>query len=373
MTFFGVVGRMIGARPLRSLVTAFAVAIGVSAVMALSVLTYSLRATATSIMQTGKADFTVAQFGSADLLNSTIDERDVDAIRSMHGVASAVGTYVATANLGASQPFFLEIGLNPNEQAAYGVIVVRGRSYGPTAPSEIMLCWRAALHLGVTVGARVHIEELSFTVTGIYNTGNAVGDEGAMFPLPTLQAWHRKPGLVTLIFVRAQPGVDIPALRRAIERAHPQLTTVKTLTEFGNADRNLVLIQAANAGGSLLALIIGATGVMNTSLLSFYERIREFGLLRAVGWSRRRVFSMVVLEALAVSLLGAGLGVLLGFAAVRGLTHLPHLVGVFRPSYDTAIFTRALSFAFGMAVLGALYPAAKAAQLSPLDALRRET
>ncbi len=170
MTFFGVVGRMIGARPLRSLVTAFAVAIGVSAVMALSVLTYSLRATATSIMQTGKADFTVAQFGSADLLNSTIDERDVDAIRSMHGVASAVGTYVATANLGASQPFFLEIGLNPNEQAAYGVIVVRGRSYRPTAPSEIMLGWRAALHLGVTVGARVHIEELSFTVTGIYNT-----------------------------------------------------------------------------------------------------------------------------------------------------------------------------------------------------------
>jgi putative ABC transport system permease protein len=236
-----------------------------------------------------------------------------------------------------------------------------------------MLGWRAARSFHAGVGDTVRIEELRFTVTGIHSTGNAVGDEGAMFPLPALQAWHRKPGLVTLVFVRTRPGADIAAVRRTIDAEHPQLTTIHTLTEFGRADRNLVLIRAANAGGSLLALVIGASGVMNTSLLSYYERIREFGVLRSIGWSRRRVFVMVLLEAFAVAFAGAALGVVIGFGAVRGLTRLPQLVGVFRPAYETAIFTRALSFATGMALLGAAYPALKTARISPLDALRRES
>lgn len=373
MTFLGVVGQMLATRPLRSFVTALAVAIGVATVMALGVLTFSLRETATSIMQTGKADFTIAQLGASDILNGSIDETDLPAIRATRGVASAVGVFLATANLGAQRPFFLEIGIEPSEQAAYGVTVVQGRSYRATADREIMLGWRAARSFGAGVGDSVHIEELQFTVTGIYNTGNAVGDEGAMFPLPALQAWHRKPGLVTLVFVRATPGTDVAALRHTIEVEHPQLATIQTLTEFGRADRNLVLIRAANAGGSLLALVIGASGVMNTSLLSYYERIREFGVLRSIGWSRRRVFLMVLLEAVAVAFIGAALGVLIGFGAVRGLTRLPQLVGVFRPAYETAIFTRALTFATGMALLGAAYPALKTARISPLDALRRES
>jgi putative ABC transport system permease protein len=111
---------------------------------------------------------------------------------------------------------------------------------------------------------------------------------------------------------------------------------------------------------------------MNTSLLSFYERIREFGLLRAAGWNRRRLFGLVIGEALFVSLVGAGAGIGIGFGAVALLARLPDLRGVFHPVYHTAIFGRALGFAFGMAVLGALYPAIQAARLSPLVALQHE-
>jgi putative ABC transport system permease protein len=111
---------------------------------------------------------------------------------------------------------------------------------------------------------------------------------------------------------------------------------------------------------------------MNTSLLSFYERIREFGLLRATGWTRRRVFGLVLGEALLVSLVGAALGIGIGVAAVVGLTQVSSLVGVFQPAYHASIFGRALSFAFAMAVLGALYPAIQAARLAPRVALQHE-
>ncbi len=133
-----------------------------------------------------------------------------------------------------------------------------------------------------------------------------------------------------------------------------------------------MLITAANVGGSILALFIGATGVMNTSLLSFYERIREFGLLRATGWNRRRLFGLVLGEALLVSLIGAGIGIGIGIGAVIGLTQLSSLAGVFHPVYHASIFGRALGFAFLMAVLGALYPAVQAARLTPLSALQHE-
>ena len=131
-------------------------------------------------------------------------------------------------------------------------------------------------------------------------------------------------------------------------------------------------ISAANTGGAILAAVIAISGVLNTSLLSFIERIREFGVLRSIGWNRRRVMALVLGEALVVSLAGAVAGLFLGWIAINVLQHLSALRGVFHPIYDAAIFTRALVFAFFVAFVGAAYPALRAAFLSPLEAMRRE-
>jgi putative ABC transport system permease protein len=277
-----------------------------------------------------------------------------------------------TTRLDADHPFFLEIGIEPEAEPEYGVTVVGGRSYTRTATDEIMLGYLAARGLGLHVGDRMKIEERTFRIVGLYSTGVDIGDFGAMLPLVEAQAWHRRPDIVTLAFVRAQPGTDIKRLRSVIEREHPQLATVRSESEFGRVDRNLVLISAANVGGSALALFFGAAVVMNTSLLSFFERIREFGVLRAIGWSSWRILLLVLGEALVVSLVGAAVGLGAGAALVAALSRLDELRGVFHPSFTTEIFGRALAFAFGMALLGSLYPALRAARLSPLKAMRRE-
>jgi putative ABC transport system permease protein len=356
----------------RAVVTIVAVAIGVTAVLALGVLTTSLRETAVSILKIGRADFSVSQEGVSDVLHSTMSKEELDDIRHTKGVESAIGTFVRTGNLGKRHPFFLEIGLAPEDERSYGVQVVAGRSYREHGRDEMMLGWRAAKDFGVEVGDRFKVEERTFRVVGIFSTDNPIGDGGGMFPITELQAWHTLPGVYTLAFVRLQPGASVDAVRHAVEHANPRLATIRSEKDFGRVDRNLVLITAANVGGSILALFIGATGVMNTSLLSFYERIREFGLLRATGWTRRRVFGLVLGEALLVSVVGAGLGIGVGIAAVVGLTRVSSLVGVFHPVYHASIFGRALGFAFAMAVLGALYPAIQAARLAPRVALQHE-
>jgi putative ABC transport system permease protein len=372
MTFLGLIAHNVWRRRLRAIVTAIAVGIGVTAVLALGVLTYSLRQTAVAILKTGNADFSVSQRGASDVLYSTLSDQDVEAIRKTKGVDSAVGVFVTTASLNRDHPFFIQVGIRPSDEAAYGITVLRGRSFTATAPNEMMLGWRAAKDFGVDVGSKFAVGDQSFRIVGLFSTNNAIGDSSGMFPLTALQAREHQPGIITLAFVRVVPHVNIPSVQRAIEKASPRLATARSESDYGRVDRNLVLISAANIGGSILALFIGATGVMNTSLLSFYERLREFGLLRAVGWTRFRLLRLVIGEALLVSLIGAGFGIGVGIGAVEGLTHVPQLVGVFRPTFDAAIFGRALGFAFGMAVLGALYPAVRAARLTPLVALQHE-
>jgi putative ABC transport system permease protein len=81
---------------------------------------------------------------------------------------------------------------------------------------------------------------------------------------------------------------------------------------------------------------------------------------------------LVVGEALVITVVGAVIGVGFGVFAVQALTHVGSLVGVFHPYYAARLFGRALMFAFGMAMLGAIYPAMRAAGLRPLVALQHE-
>ena len=118
--------------------------------------------------------------------------------------------------------------------------------------------------------------------------------------------------------------------------------------------------------------MIAISGVLNTSLMSFFERIREFGIYRAIGWTRTRVISLVIGEAIVVSLVGALFGVALGWAAINLLQHFSTLRGILDPVYDVSVFVRSIEFGLIVAFLGALYPALRAAFVVPLKAMRRE-
>lgn len=372
LTFVRLVVHNATVKKLRLALTTLAIAVGVLTVVTFSVVNSSLRDSALAIMQTGRADFTIAQKGTSDLLNSNIDQATLARVRATTGVAAATGVLVGTTRLNADNPLFLEIGIRPDDLAEFGVTVDAGRPFGPTAADEVMLGWRAANNLAKRVGDAVTIEGTRLRVVGIFSTGQALGDAGAMLPLVPFQAHQRQPGELTLLFVRATPGTDVPALRARLERDNPQLVTVRTAADFGRADRSLALIDAADRGGGALAIVIGAVVVMTAMTISFVERTREFGVLSAVGWSGRRILAMVLTEALFLGLIGAVVGVGLSFAATQLVGQLPSLTGVLHPTYTAPAFWRALYTAGLMSLLGGLYPAARAARLTPMAALSHE-
>ena len=351
---------------------AFAVAIAVMAVVTLDVTSSGLEQSAASIVSVGKADFTVAQKGASDTLSSTIDNQELARISHTPGVGSAVGVLVETQHLNADNPVFIEIGINPGDLAAFGVKVLAGQSYSTTATNQVMLGWRAAANFGLHVGDRFSANGTSNTVVGIYSTGNSFGDAGAMFPLPAIQGYNRVPGIVTLAFVKVTPGASVAGVAARVAYDQPELTTIRTASQFGRADQNLVYLQAAVNGSTVLAILIGAVIVGNTMLLSLFERTREFGLLRAIGWTRRRTVSLLLGESLLLAVLGAAIGVGLSFMVAAGLSQLPALKGILHPDFTESAFWRALFTALVMTLIGALYPTIRAALLSPLRALSYE-
>ncbi len=372
MSFVGLILHSVATRKVRTALTAVAVALGVGTVVTLGVVTHSLRSRAIGVLQTGQADFTVAQRGVSDVLYSTISEDELNRVRTTPGVRTATGVLVTTTKLNAQNPQFIEIGIRPEDLGPFGVSILEGRAFSATSANEVMLGYRAAANLRLHVGDNFTADQQTYRVVGLFRTGNSIGDSASMFSLTSLQASQRLSGNVTLVFVKVQPGTNPDRVGALIEHNNTELTAVRTQTQFGEVDRNLQFISAADTGSTILALVIGAIIVANTMLLSFSERTREFGLLGAVGWARRRILALVFGEALIVGVIGAAVGVGLSFVATSALRHVGELVGILNPVYTAGIFGRALYVAAGTALLGALYPAVRAAYLEPLEALRRE-
>jgi putative ABC transport system permease protein len=370
MSFLSLILKNLLRQRVRTSLTALGIAVGITTVVALSVITGSARSTTEDILRAGGADFLVGQQGAADLTFSTVSEEDWRAIESRPDIQWAHGSLLHVSRVG-SNPYFVTVGVEPGDLAESPPAAVSGALL-TGATDEIVLGERAAEDLGVGIGGTVTIDRVPLRVTGLYRTGNVWQDNGAYALLATVQQIARKPGVVTGVYVKVRSGADPDTVAAAIRREFPQLTTVSGLDEVGEIDQGIRIIDALNLAVSLLAVGIGAIGVMNTMVMSVFERTREIGILRAVGWSGRRILTMVLGESLLLCLLAAVAGVGLGIAATRGVALIPEVRSFLQLEYTAEPFVKALAVAAIVALLGAAYPALRAVRLTPMEALRHE-
>ena len=243
---------------------------------------------------------------------------------------------------------------------------------------EIILGELLARNLNKKVGDTVQLQGSTFTITGIFHGGTALEAGALILPIDQLQILSSLQGKVSGFHVRLRPAPpgESPehCLRRAqaeIEAALPGLNAQAAADRASN-NQFVGLAHAVAWGTSCIALLMGILGIANTMAMSVFERTREIGILRALGWKGRHVILLILAEATALGFAGGLLGIGVGWGALRLLSTLPQTASVVSASVSPLYLLESLLLAIAAGLLAGAYPAWRGARLSPMEALRYE-
>jgi len=356
-------------RKTRTLLTMLGVAVGVAAVVALSAFGEGFASGFENIFASAGADLTVGQKDAVMLLISAVDESVGREIAGLPGVSEVAGTIIGVVQM-PEAPYFIVMGEDPRGFAMRHYRLIAG---GPlTARKQILLGKITAENFRKQVGESFRLNGQTYRVAGIYETGVSMEDGGAVMGLEDAQRAFDRRHQVNYFNVKVKDKPAIDALKEAIETRWPQLAA----TRSGEATQQTEAINMYRSFGLFLgifAVFVGGLGMMNTMLMNVFERTREIGVLRAVGWRRRRVLGLILGESLVLALGGGLLGIALGVSLTSLAQLSPSVKSLLSGVFTPAMFVQAVVIALLLGALGGFYPAWRAAQLAPVEAMRYDS
>ncbi len=369
----------------RSALAIVGIAIGIMVIVALGMVTAGLESSTTSTLKAGSAEITVSQEG-AGTGSGSISESKVAEIEKLAGVKSTAGALRVNANLPSSSTTtgglpdpgtggmggFSVTGIDSSKLSLVGIDSVNGSVFSNGSANEIIIGKTAAENINKTVGDTITLYGEEFKITGTFESGNFMTDMGGFTALNKLQNLTNSADSVSNIYVKVTDNANVTEVSTTIEDAYPgELSTTTAADQAGRMDDALGSIETATWAISLLAIIIGGLGVINTMIMSVNERTREIGVLKAVGWKEKRILGMILGESIVLTLMAAVVGIIVAVVGVE-LLSMFFLGDSITPVLSLDTILRALGVAFGVGILGGLYPAYRASKLAPTEALRYE-
>lgn len=354
----------------RTLLAAAGIGIGVGTLVMLGGLTAGLIGQMNNLAGSGSpGNITVMQRDVPDMSLSSIDEqvvRQIQAMPQVESVSPMVLGFVMTKEL----PMFIIQGLDPNSEAIAHYKLVAGRRV--RRPSEITIGSSAAESYDLGLGDTLTLFNNRYKVVGIFETGVAWEDGGGMLALKESQRLLNRPRNVSFLFVDVKDPSMAQPVQDAVNRRFPKVRA-SISSEFAQSTDDLATMQAMVAAIGMLALIVGGIVVANTMIMSIYERTREIGTLRALGWTGKRILSQIMQESLLLCLLSALLGCAGAVTLLSGLAALP-FAGSFmvQPAWAPGTFVSAIGLTLVLGLVGGFFPAWRASRLQPVEALRYE-
>ncbi len=360
-------------RRVRTALSVLGITIGIAAIVAFHAVGRGFRHTLDRLFRETGAEMLVVNRLMKDPAFSRVKKDEQDFIRGLPQVEHlSGGTFTLASPRGlritGRMDMLLVWGRTPGDRL---IQKFRKRMEGRVIENdrEIMVGKMAAQGLGIGEGGELGLFGRTFRVVGVYESGIQLENAGAIVANSVVQEELNIGESVAMAFIYLRPGADAGEFRKAVEARFPHLQAIRT-EEFTNYYDQLQYIDWFVWIISLVSVVVGGLGVLNTMLMSVSERTREIGTLRAVGWSRGRVLRLILSEGLLISAVGglAGLGAGVGGAetlilwAPQGLS----------TRYSALLFGQAFGVAVLLGFLGALYPAWQASRLSPIEALKYE-
>ncbi|MDT4967250.1 MAG: putative transport system permease protein [Acidobacteriota bacterium] len=354
-------------RPIRSLVSVVGVALGVALVMLFTGLARGMSKDLERRSQNVRAEIIFTRPGTMDNVTSStanLSTRYVEKLQATEGVQAAIPVIVYVLQGGAGFGFERIEGVD--WQAYAGMNNMQLEEGHPPQPGEIVIDKVKARNNALTIGSTIALfGDKLYRVAGIYSP-----ESGARIKMPiaTMQEVLEAPGKCTYILVKAREGVSEKELADRIDKGIPGNKVQFTRDVFTSLESRIPYLGLFLKVLVGLAAVVSALVVMLAMYTTITERTREIGILKAMGASRGYIIGVIEKEAILISLLG----LILGFAVALIAGALIHRYYdlVFEYGWGWAVTAAGIGLLGG--VIGALYPAVRAANLDAVSALAYE-
>ncbi len=379
MQFFSFIWKNLLRRKMRTGLTIVGLSVAVAAVVALVGISDGFSRQYQDLYGRRGIDLVVQRVGSGAELNNGLPESLGDKIHQVPHVTDVIGGLMDVISFPDHDLMAVIInGWPPDSPLFHDLHLDSGRYLGKDDHHKVWLGKVLAANLHAKLGDKITIYDEQVEVVGTF-TSTSVFENGSVATLLSdMQQYMNRPHQVTGFIVRTDIPKDVPnrdelllPIQRQIEAlgegiaAQPSVKFIESVNE-------IKLARAVAWITSAIALCIGAIGMLNTMVMSVYERIREIGTLRAIGWRKVRVMWMILWESFILSLGGAVVGTAAALALTHLLSKMPVTSGLISGDVAPVIILQGVLLALLVGFAGAIYPAYWGANLRPMDAMRRK-
>ena len=393
MGFFSLVLANIFGRMARSLLTISGMAVAICAVVALVGIAKGFQKSLRDLYEQRGIDLLVLQAGKVQQTSSVLPLSLVDEIAALPGVAQVAPALSDVVSLDSEELVAVPVQGWPDDSFLLKELkVVDGRRLGPadarpSAPREpnedegppaplggLMIGKALAKATDKSVGDTIDVlEDSPYTIVGIFESYNVFENGSIVMPLAALQDLMLRDDEVTAIAVVAEEHDEgsVSTLQEQIQSLGTALKANAT-REFAENLPEMKMTESVAWLTSSIALIVGSIGMLNTMLMAVFERTREIAMLRAIGWRRSRIISMILGESVVLALVGAAIGCVAAIVLTRSLAGLPQANGMVSGDISQSVLVQGFVLAIIVGLLGGLYPAIRAARLLPVEGLRHD-